>query len=173
MVRPAKEEQAITTGWTHFGAMAAGALLGGSIPLTLFMARRHPGRVMQAMTADADVGLPSRDHVRDIHGQSPEEIEASGKEPALPASRDEPLVERIRGILYQNAVASDRTPPIPPLLASAMAGDARSDFRKDMKSGTVSSPANDRDRLEHEIWELRDQLAALRGRVERRTARGR
>ena len=173
LVRPAKEEQAIATGWTHSGAMAAGALLGGSIPLMLFLARRRSGRVVQAMPANAEDGLPSRDHVRDIHWQSPEEIEASGNEPVLPASRDEPLAERIRGILYQNAVASDRTPPIPPLLASAMGGDARSDFRKDMKSGAVSSPANDRDRLEHEIWELRDQLAALRGRVERRTARGR
>ena len=174
LIAPAEPERAVTTDWTLPGSMATGAVAGMSIALMFLHWRRRPRTVSRTVSEDARDGMRSDRDVQEMNDALSDHGEGVEDGLALsPSMDDAPLAERIRQILYHNAVPADCAPSLPPLLASAIAGQLHHTARHELCSGNLSRPANDEDPLERELWELHHQLVELRGRVERRSASGR
>lgn len=174
LIAPAEPERAVTTGWTFPGAMATGAVVGMSIALMFLQWRRRSRTVSRTVSEAVRDGLRCDPDVQEINDALSDHGEGVEDGLALsPSMDDAPLAERIRQILYHNAVPADRAPSFPPLVASAIAGQLHHTLRHELSPGDLPRPANDEDPLERELWELHHQLAELRGRVVRRSARGR
>ncbi|CAD7041462.1 succinoglycan biosynthesis protein exop [Pseudorhizobium halotolerans] len=171
LIAPAEPERAVTTGWTLSGAMATGAVAGMSISLMFLQWRRSSRTVSRTVSEAVRDGLRCDPDVQEINDALSDHGEGVEDGLALsPSMDDAPLAERIRQILYHNAVPADRAPSFPPLVASAIAGEVHHSVRHELSSGDLPRPANDEDPLERELWELHHQLVELRGRVERRSA---
>lgn len=171
LIAPAEPERAVTTGWTFPGAMATGAVVGMSIALMFLQWRRRSQTVSRTVSEAVRDGLRCDPDVQEMN--DPLSDHGEGVEDGLalsPSMDDAPLAERIRQILYHNAVPADRAPSFPPLVASAIAGQLHHTLRHELSPGDLPRPANDEDPLERELWELHHQLAELRGRVVRRSA---
>ena len=174
LIAQAEPERAVTTDWTLPGSMATGAVAGMSIALMFLHWRRRPRTVSRTVSEDARDGMRSDRDVQEMNDALSDHGEGVEDDPLLsPSMDDAPLAERIRQILYHNAVPADRAPSYPPLVASAIAGEVHQSVRHELSPGDLPPPANDEDPLERELWELHHQLVELRGRVVRRTASGR
>nr|CAD6615528.1 succinoglycan biosynthesis protein exop [Rhizobium sp. Khangiran2] len=174
LIAQAEPERAVATGWTLPGAIATGAVAGMSIALMFLQWRRRSRTVSRTVSEAVRDGLRCDPDVQEMN--DPLSDHGEGVEDGLalsPSMDDAPLAERIRQILYQNAVPADRAPSFPPLVASAIAGQLHHTLCHELSPGDLPRPANDEDPLERELWELHHQLAELRGRVVRRSARGR
>lgn len=171
LIAPAEPERAVTTGWTFPGAMATGAVVGMSIALAFLQWRRSSRTVSRTVSEAVRDGLRCDPDVQEMNDALSDHGEGVEDNPLLsPSMDDAPLAERIRQILYHNAVPADRAPSFPPLVASAIGGEVHHSVRHELSSGDLPRPANDEDPLERELWELHHQLVELRGRVERRSA---
>jgi succinoglycan biosynthesis transport protein ExoP len=174
LIAQAEPERAVTTDWTLPGSMATGAVAGMSIALMFLHWRRRPRTVSRTVSEDARDGMRSDRDVQEMNDALSDHGEGVEDDPLLsPSMDDAPLAERIRQILYHNAVPADRAPSYPPLVASAIAGEVHQSVRHELSPGDLPPPANDEDPLERELWELHHQLVELRGRVVRRSASGR
>lgn len=174
LIAQAEPERAVTTDWTLPGSMATGAVAGMSIVLMFLHWRRRPRTVSRTVSEDARDGMRSDRDVQEMNDALSDHGEGVEDDPLLsPSMDDAPLAERIRQILYHNAVPADRAPSYPPLVASAIAGEVHQSVRHELSPGDLPPPANDEDPLERELWELHHQLVELRGRVVRRSASGR
>lgn len=171
LIAPAEPERAVTTGWTFPGAMATGAVVGMSIALAFLQWRRSSRTVSRTVSEAVRDGLRCDPDVQEMNDALSDHGEGVEDNPLLsPSMDDAPLAERIRQILYHNAVPADRAPSFPPLVASAIGGEVHHSVRHELSSGDLPRLANDEDPLERELWELHHQLVELRGRVERRSA---
>jgi len=174
LIAPAEPERAVATGWTLPGSLATGAVAGMSIALMFLQWRRRSRTVSRTVSEAVRDGLRFDPDVQEMSGALSDHVEGVEDDPLLSPSQDDaPLAERIRQILYHNAVPADRAPSFPPLVASAIAGEVHHTLRHELSSGDRPRPANDEDPLERELWELHHQLVELRGRFERRSAAGR
>lgn len=174
LIARAEPERAVTAGWTFPGAMATGAVAGMSIALMFLQWRRRSQTVSRTVSEAVRDGLRFDPDVQEMSDVPSDYVEGVEDDPLLsPSMDDAPLAERIRQILYHNAVPADRAPSFPPLVASPIAGEVHHSVRHELSSGDLPRPANDEDPLERELWELHHQLVELRGRVERRSASGR
>jgi|GEM_PF-3259012 len=171
LIARAEPERAVTAGWTFPGAMATGAVAGMSIALMFLQWRRRSQTVSRTVSEAVRDGLRFDPDVQEMSDVPSDYVEGVEDDPLLsPSMDDAPLAERIRQILYHNAVPADRAPSFPPLVASAIAGKVHHSVRHELSSGDRPRPANDEDPLERELWELHHQLVELRGRVEHRSA---
>jgi succinoglycan biosynthesis transport protein ExoP len=165
LIAQAEPERAVTTDWTLPGSMATGAVAGMSIALMFLHWRRRPRTVSRTVSEDARDGMRSDRDVQEMNDALSDHGEGVEDDPLLsPSMDDAPLAERIRQILYHNAVPADRAPSYPPLVASAIAGEVHQSVRHELSPGDLPPPANDEDPLERELWELHHQLVELRGR---------
>lgn len=171
--------------WSTASIMGLGALIGLSIPLAASLWRT---RWRDDEEAELDLAVWP-DRLEPLSEFSPPSLETGASSfQALPHPSAEPTVayeeqehaaadglfsEKIREILYGNAIPADQHQPLPPLIAAALAGEASPDTAH--SGGQRPSPPtiqadNDRFEWEQEVWELQRQLAALRGRVEKNTS---
>ncbi|CAD7054789.1 succinoglycan biosynthesis protein exop [Pseudorhizobium endolithicum] len=164
----AHPERAAVTGWSLPEAMGLGGATGLAVTIALALRRRNG--------AD-DAEVPEPDHgFAEAHGlvadrpvpdHVPEPIPDGLSEVDTQPDDEVPLPERIRDILYRNAVPAASARPVPPLVGAVLEG--RLSAGGGQSSRHAPDPANDRDLLDPEILELRDHLAALRERVGQRS----
>nr|CAD6425000.1 succinoglycan biosynthesis protein exop [Rhizobium sp. Q54] len=164
----AHPERAAVTGWSLPEAMGLGGATGLAVTIALALRRRRGAD-------DAEVPEPDHGFVeahglaadRPVPDHVPKPIPDGLSEVDTQPDDEVPLPERIRDILYRNAVPAASAGPVPPLVGAVLEGKLSAGGGR--SSWHAPAPANDRDLLDREILELRDHLAALRERVGQRS----